>query len=71
MAGSIAITFSPGQTKACGNITIVNDNVRENLIEKFTVDIEAPSQPLRPVLGNRTSVPVEIVDDDSMLKDNH
>ncbi len=56
-----------GQIKACGNIPIENDEIREKLIEKFTVDIEVPSQPLTPTLGTRPSVPVEIEDDDSKL----
>ena len=66
-AGSVPITFKAGQTRACGNITIVNDNVRESEIEMFTVDIQVPSAPLSPMLGTRTSVPVEIEDDDSEL----
>ena len=65
-AGSVSITFRAGQTRACGLIPIVDDNVREMLTEMFTVDLVVPpSQPLTPRPGPRTSVPVEIEDDDS------
>ena len=62
-AGPYTISFAEGQTRACTDIPIVDDDVHEPE-QDFTVSMEVPSGlPLRP--GDNATV--TITDDDRKL----
>ena len=66
LAATGQVTFEPGQTRVCENVTIIDDNEMEPMEETFGAFIEdvLPS-PLDPVV-ERDMANVTIVDDDGM-----
>ena len=68
LAGQETVTFEPGATRRCQNVTIVDDTTMEPLEEVFitTIDEILGPNPSDAVIGTNSMAPVTIVDDDSM-----
>lgn len=58
------VTFAPGETRECVNVSIVDDNVVEDLEESFWLEIDSVD-PVVVGLGPNPNSTVIIIDDDS------
>ena len=65
-AGSANITMPAGETRACINLTIVDDDVMEPVMEVFDISLDEifGAEDLNPELGNMATATVTILDDD-------
>ncbi len=58
----MSITFQPGELKACGNITIIDDNEPETDNEEFIVQFNVAGGGAQS--GTLTTATVRIIDND-------
>ena len=65
-AGSEVVTFQPGETRACADFDIQNDEVVEDTEERFTVQIDEIT-PSSVEMGDNPTATVTITDDDCEL----
>lgn len=71
MSGALTYTFLPGQTRICRDITIVDDNVVEDLNENFVLVIDSVSPDVvDPTGGDTPTATVTIRDDDGKLENS-
>lgn len=64
LAETSMLTFAPGETKKCQPFDIIDDEVVEELLEDFAVEIDDVS-PGAVGIGENSTTTVTIMDDDS------
>ncbi len=69
VAASVQFNVAASSTRACVNVTILDDNIVEST-EGFRLILDPPRSPLNLRLGRRPEVEVDIIDDDSELQWN-
>ena len=63
--GQVTLIFLAGSTRACTNITIIDDQIAESLEETFLIEIDSiEPNALDAQLGDILSATVTIVDND-------
>ena len=59
------LTFVACAERACGNISITNDEIMEDLLEEFTISLESANTDSRVKVSAQPST-VRIIDDDGL-----
>lgn len=69
LAATATVTFAPGETEKCQPFGIVDDDVVEELLEDFMVEIDEVS-PDAVKIGENSTTTVMIMDNDGKYKYN-